>query len=386
MNVSGLLLLAQLMIFPFFSSAQKKQPVVLQWKIAGELSANSGGLKPLGLAGAVIGVTNDILIIGGGSNFPDSMPWLGGKKKYYNEMYVFKRTNDGLLQNYKSFRLPFPLAYSANCSTRKGIVAAGGENENGLTSKVLLIQWASAAQNIVLKNLPDLPFSVTNATVAAHGNKIYLAGGETNTGASKIFLSLDLDNTETGWKALPPLPKALSHAVMLIQSDGHNKCLYVFGGRKKSKESLSDFYASVYRFSLKTNEWCEKQSLPYGLSAGTGVAAGRNYVLLFGGDRGETFHKTEAVLLALANEKNEEKKTQLNQIRTALQSSHPGFSKEVLLYNTKADVWTVCGSIPFDVPATTTAVQWGKYVYIPNGEIRAGVRTPQILVAKMEMK
>ena len=63
--------------------------------------------------------------------------------------------------------------------------------------------------------------------------------------------------------------------------------------------------------------------------------------------------------------------------------SHPGFCKEVLCYNIITDEWTVVDSIPFDTPVTTVAIKWGNEVLIPSGEIKAGVRSPYILSAKL---
>jgi N-acetylneuraminate epimerase len=375
------------MAFPIPSSAQKKKPSVsLKWTIVGELPALSGHKKALGLAGPIVGASNGILVVGGGANFPDSMPWLGGKKKYYNDLYVYKKNKNDSLILFKSFRLPFALAYSANISTNKGIVVAGGENENGSSDKVLLIKWMRASKNLLIKTLPNLPFKVTNAAASANGNKIYLAGGERNTIVSDAFLVLDLDNIEAGWKELPSLPKPLSYVVMATQSDGRDNCIYIIGGRKKSRETLSDFYLSTFKFNLRTNQWQEMQPLAYGLSAGTGIALRKNYILLFGGDKGETFHKVETLILDISKEKDEEKKKLLNQQRIAMQSSHPGFSKEVLLYNTITNEWTVSGFIPYDVPVTTTAIKWDKDVMIPGGEIKAGVRTPNILAVEIKIK
>ena len=67
------------------------------------------------------------------------------------------------------------------------------------------------------------------------------------------------------------------------------------------------------------------------------------------------------------------------QMKSQLQASHPGFSNEVISYNTRTDEWTSLGSIPFEVPVTTTAIKWGDNILIPTGEIKSGVRTPDIL-------
>lgn len=363
------------------TSAQKSKVKSIEWDIDGVLPSTNG--KPVGFAGPVVGVSNDVFIVGGGSNFADSMPWLGGKKKYYDDLYVFKKDKNDSLVLFKSFKLPFALAYSSNVSTNNGVVVAGGENENGISNKVLLIHWSEATQNISIENLPDLPFAVTNACSVVHDNKIYLAGGEMANDVSNQFLTLNLNDSNAGWKNLPSLPKPISHSVMVVQSNGKSDCIYLLGGRKKNPNSPSDLYASNFQFDLKTSKWTEKKSLPYTLSAGTGVAAGANSILLFGGDNGGAFHKTEEIIFAINNTKDETTKKQLTAEKIKVQSTHPGFCNQVLLYNTKKDQWKVVNCIPYDSPVTTTAVKWDNEVFIPGGEIRAGVRTTQILSAKI---
>lgn len=349
----------------------------IDWDIAGILPSTNG--KPLGFAGPVAGVNHEVLIVGGGANFPDGIPWLGGKKKYYDELYVFKKDEKDSLVLFKSFRLPLSLAYSANVSTDHGIVVAGGENEAGISSRVLLIGWNNEMQGISIGNLPELPFAVTNASVAVHEDIIYLAGGEAASEVSDHFICLDLNNVSAGWQTLPSLPQPVSHAVMVVQSNGKDHCIYLLGGRKKNTNNTSELYSSALQFDLKTKEWKEKRPLPYALSAGTGVALGTNSILLFGGDNGATFHKTEELIIAINREKDEERKKQLTIEKIKLQSAHPGFCKQVLLYDTRKDQWRVAGCIPFDSPVTTTAVKWNEEILIPGGEIRAGVRTVQIL-------
>lgn len=374
--------IATLLFFLFLTadvSAQKSKVKSIEWDIAGVLPSTKG--KSLGFAGLVAGVSNDVLIVGGGSNFPDSMPWLGGRKRYYDDLYVFKRNESDSLILFKLFKLPFALAYSANASTDKGIVVAGGENENGISKKVLLIEWDEAIQNISVKNLPDLPVAVTNAFAVVYDNKVYLAGGEMMDEVSDHFLSLDLNDVNAEWKNLPFLPKPISHAVMVAQSNGKDDCIYIIGGRKKNANGSSDLYSSTLQFDFKTNEWKEKKSLPYTSSAGTGTTFGKNSILLFGGDNGATFHKTEELIFAIKNEKNEEKKKQLVAEKIKMQSTHPGFCKQVLLYDVKKDEWKAAGCIPYDSPVTTIALKWDDELIIPGGEIRAGVRTNKILSA-----
>jgi N-acetylneuraminate epimerase len=367
----------------------QKQPVhAINWKVAAELPAIHGQPKALGLAGPLVGIHRNVVVVAGGANFPDGMPWLGGKKKYYDDIYVFEKEDQGnSIKPYpKIFHLPYPVAYGASCSTLQGIICAGGENANGITNRVLLVQWDMAGKNIAVKNLPDLPIAVTNASITTKDHRVYLAGGEMVNGVSNHLYSLDLNDTALGWKQLPSLPDPVSHAVMVVQSSGDRNGIYMIGGRKKNNNGISDLYASVYRYDLEDNQWQQKQSLPYALSAGTGMATGANSILLFGGDKGEAFHKTEQLIAAIHAEKDEAEKQQLIRQKAILQAAHPGFSKEVLQYNTIANAWEMVDTIPFEVPATTTAVTWGNRVLIPSGEIKAGVRTPQLLLGKFFYK
>lgn len=365
---------------------QKKEISKMKWNVKATLPASEDGQKHLGLAGPVAGVHNDVLVVGGGANFPDGMPWLGGRKAYHDEVYVFEKNTDGKLRLLdKRFKLPFPTAYGSSCSTPEGIVYIGGESTEGLSSKVLLLRWDKRADNLVVKELSELQSAVANASVAVRGNTIFLAGGETAGSVTPIFQTLDLDRLSDGWKELPPLPRPVSHGVAAIQKVGSRTCFYLIGGRKRNDKQVSDLYASNFEFDFQTKKWSEKQALPYCLSAGTGVAIGDDRIFLFGGDKGETFNNTERLILAIGDEKDESKKKELNKQKINLQENHPGFSKDVLMYSTTTDDWSVIGSISFDSPVTTTAIKWGSAVIIPSGEIKAGVRTRQILWGQLDI-
>ena len=376
-------------VLPFFmqcTPVQNIQVKSIEWKIAAQIPAPDNTAAALGLAGPVAGINKNKLIIAGGANFPGAMPWLGGSKKYYDDAYIFSLDKNDSVSFLKTVKLPNAIAYSAVCSTPIGIIYAGGENEAWLTDKVSLIHWDEQSNNVVIKVLPALPFAVTNASMTFYNNNIYLAGGEKIEGVSDRFLKLNLDKNSAGWTELESLPKPLSHAVVVVQSNDNQQLIYVIGGRKKIPGSTSKLYSSNFSYDFDTNKWTENKGLPYALSAGTGMAAGKHSIFLFGGDKGETFHKTEELIAAIAKEKDEAKREQLNLQKTALQSTHPGFSKEILMYNTVSDEWSMVDSIPFDVPVTTVAIPYDHKVIIPSGEIKAGVRTPQVLSGVIHFK
>ena len=362
--------------------AQKIASIHTKWAVAEWLPRLSDEKESLGFAGPITGINNGVFIVGGGANFPALMPWEGGKKVYYNTVFVYAK-KDNQLKYKKSTQLPFNLAYSACCSSPEGIFVAGGESENGISNSVFLISWNSQKENITIKSLPVLPFALTNASAVTINNMVYVAGGETANSVSNNLLALDLHHLNIGWQILPNIPKALSHSVMTVLSDGKKGKIYVIGGREKKQSGISELYQSVFEFNIQASTWSEKTSLPYTLSAGTGISFGLNDMLIFGGDNGQTFHQVELFLAAINNEKDSLKKQAIIKQKNSLQAAHPGFSKNILRFNLPTNSWTLIDSIPFDMPVTTTAVDCDGVVLIPSGEIRAGVRSPKILSVKI---
>ncbi len=357
------------------SAVAQHKILKMQWNIAANLPGQNGN-PSVGFAGPVTGNDKGVFIVGGGANFPDSFPWQGGKKKYYNEVYLFHCKKDQLKLVTQKFVLPESIAYPACSPTANGIFYAGGENENGISAKAWLMQWDAKTKKIIFKNLPQLPVPVSNAAATRIGNLVFVAGGETPTDASAQWVCIDLKNIEKGWKPLTNIPHPVSHTVLAALNENQ---IMLAGGRKKNSNGISDLYHDVYLYDISKNEWQQKASLPYSLSAGTGVSINKDEMVIFGGDRGNTFHEVEKTIAAIKNENDESKKQSLILQKNNLLSTHPGFSKEILHYAISSGKWDTIGEIPFATPVTTTAVEWGSCILIPSGEIKAGVRSPHIL-------
>ena len=362
--------------------AQKKS-IFIQWEKVAELPKQNGKEKALGVAGAIIGISLNKLMIAGGANFPDAMPWEGGIKKYHNTIYIFEKLDNKIVQLQKQFQLPYNIAYAASVSTPLGIVAVGGENENGYSKRVLLIQWDKDTATPILRELPELPTPLASASAVAFNNTLYVAGGENASGTLDLFFMLDLQNPSAGWKSLPALPKPTSHAVITLQAN-NDTTLLLIGGRMKNTNAISTFYNTVFAFDFILQQWKPLAPLPYPLSAGTGIALNRLEILLFGGDKATVFHKVETLMLAINAENDKNKKMQLIQEKNNILAKHEGFSKDILLYNFQKDAWQVIDYLPFPTPVTTTAIKWGSQIVLPSGEIKAGVRTPYIFVATIQ--
>ena len=148
----------------------------IAWSVAAELPPLGGaigaGRPNPGVAGPFVGVSGDMLLIGGGANFPNGKPWEGGKKAYTDEVYVVRRGEDhsfscGLVEH---FRLPERVAYGSSVTVPSGVVCIGGETPAGYTSSVYLLSWRDGS--LSTRALPPLPHARANACAAAIGSRI----------------------------------------------------------------------------------------------------------------------------------------------------------------------------------------------------------------------
>jgi len=360
--------------------AQKKMKINLS--IAAQLPINGKLGKQPGLAGAFAGYIQNRLIIAGGANFPDSMPWQGGKKAYWDDIYVLNIGKKGKYSWEKTpvMKLKESIAYGASVQTNMGIVCVGGENENGISNKTFLLHSANSGNELEIIDLPALPVPLTNLSAVSIGNIVYAGGGETVSNVSDRFFKLDIEKKGDHWEELQSLPMQVSHAVMLAQTDGLSTHIFLLGGRKKNQSGISDFYSSVFEYDIKKNEWVKKMDMPYAVSAGVAISGGRNNILYIGGDKGEIFQKVETLQNAIKTEKDDLQKLQLIQQKNQLQINHPGFCKDVLEYDVVKDKWTLFDTLSADVPVTTTIVKTNKRYFIPSGEIKAGVRSHEVIV------
>lgn len=353
-----------------------------EWQLVAQLPGEPKGFS-IGVAGSVSGVHQNTLLLAGGANFPDALPWEGGVKKYHDRIIVFV-INDGSLKLHQtSFLLPEAVAYSASCTTPLGIFYAGGENQSGLTNKAFILSWDAKQSTIEVNDLPALPQAITNCSAVYINDKIIVAGGDGIYNTSNQVYQLNLKRINEGWSVLTELPKPAANGLLFaFVQDGIQQLVWM-GGRRKTPSGVSELFADVYQFNSVLQHWKTLSPLPYPLSAGTGMIIDSTAIVLFGGERGTTFTKVETLLATIAKEQDPGVKINLIDAKNELLKNHPGFSKEILLYKITDGSSTSIGSLPYDVPVTTTASRWSDYIYLPSGEIRAGVRTPNILSVKL---
>ncbi len=397
-------------------SSATHQTSQLIWSELPELPPAAGQTTQLGVAGPFVGVHNNALIVAGGANFPYGLPWenadpdasRAGMKIYWDDIFVLVKKLDDAKTDFEwqtsRRKLAAPAGYGVSISTPSGVVCIGGESKplgqdaDGneiqtfeIHDDVFVLRWNPDTRSVTVDErwinvndsrkepvpLPSLPEPTTMASGALVGSVIYVAGGDSGSGATAHFWALDLaqHNSPDGfqWQALPAWPgppRVL--AIAAAQSDGVEDCFYLFSGRQTRPGEDSTRLTDAYRFRPSTKRWQGLSSSPRCLMAGTALAAGAHHVLVFGGDTGTIFQRLER----LGRDNSPESLAEIREI----QAAHPGFDRTIVAYHTVTDTWT---TLPGLLPGggsrvTTTAVRWDDQIVIPTGEVRPGIRSPKI--------
>jgi N-acetylneuraminic acid mutarotase len=359
----------------------------VDWSELVPLPPPAPGAVQHGVAGPFAGLHGNTLIVAGGANFPDTMPWHGGKKLYHNEIYLLNLPPGA--SSWKTVMgdegLPGPVAYGASASVSAGVVCMGGETESGLTDEVYIISVAGGKP--LITPLPSLPEPLSGAAAVSEGSVVFIAGGVSPSGSSKSLWKLDTENIGAGWQRLADLPLPLINSVMATPS-GKEPFLWLLGGRTRGEgDDTSIIRPEIFRYSIADDRWTSEGELIDGgetvnLAAGTGASVNGKHIALFGGNDGSVFNRVESILSEMAREDDPVRREELRKEYIALQESHPGFSRSVILFDTETGKSFRAGEIPGPAQVTTTAVvtPWG--IVIPSGEIKPGIRTPEVRMVK----
>ncbi|MFM8470818.1 MAG: galactose oxidase, partial [Limisphaerales bacterium] len=180
-----------------------------------------------GFASMFAGVSRGALLAAGGANFPDKKPWEGGKKIWYDTVFVLEKP-DGAWK--VAGKLPRPLGYGVSVTHGGGVVCVGGNDANGHRAEcfVLTVGYAGPTANqlepfIQTMPLPPLPQPIANLNGALLGNTLYVAGGiakPDSTSTLKKFFALDLAAKTPAWRELEPWPGPARMLAVAAVQDG----------------------------------------------------------------------------------------------------------------------------------------------------------------------
>ena len=362
-------------------------PIFTASKI-GELPSSVLKEKNKGVPGAFSGIVHKKLIVGGGCYFPDKMPWEGGTKIFEDKTYAFEIGEDALQTIPIAFRLPEQVAYGSSITLPEGILCIGGNGLDKCTSKVFLIKWDKKSADLVKEDYPDLPVPLSFTTATLLDRFVYVIGGSVSPDgkeSNNYFYRLDLSkiNTQTfKWEKLlpyPGIPRILS--VGVVQSNGIRKCLYLFSGRNVTNPErpivLNDglMYDPVLKkwYPVETNS---KEGFP--VMAGSAFAYDSDNIVFIGGAPDSTYLKAQHLAMDLAKAATGSNADQIKSELIRFNNSHNGFSPQIRIFNTVKKSISSGGRFDGFCPVTTCAIPFGNGAIVACGEIKPGVRTPDI--------
>ncbi len=388
--------------------AQEKVFDAYGWSNLPALPPAHGELKQVGLAGPFSGTHNGSLLVAGGANFPNRPAWLGGKKVWWEDVYVLEKDANGKPGSAwftsPNLDLPKPSAYGVAISTKEGLLCIGGCDASRCHANVYRLQWQREERRLKIQQLPKLPRPLAFMAGAQVGDVVYLAGGkETVDGNSTDnFWALDLSkpDAELAWKELTPWP---GPPRILPVAATQNDRFFLFSGRTPKPGQPTELLTDAYKYDPEKKSWTQLADVSAGdgkprcVMAGTGASAGVAHVMVFGGADGQRLLAIEnlnariAVVEKQAEDDNgsDSELAELKAEHRRFHEEHTGFSSDVLAYHTITNTWTKMGEVKKPFPVTTQAVQWQlllegdiekKHLVIPSGEFSPGTRTTDVLV------
>ena len=303
-----------------------------------------------GFGGAYVGTSGDLLLCGGGANFPDKPAWEGGAKAWHDTVFSLSSTRSKKWSVLG--KLPRPCGYGVAVSIRQGLLMIGGADSHRHYADC----YTLSVEDDVLKvrPFPFLPRPLAYATGALVGSKVIVAGGTERpdaTAASSSAFAIDLANLNAGWKELP---LCAGSGRMLAQSAGTKDTFYLFGGVALSpgaKGVEREFLSDCHAFTLG-KEWRRLSAMPCPIAgAPSPCPVFDNQILVLGGDDGKLAGKVEA-------------------------AKHPGYRRTILAYDKSTDVWSEAGEGSAAVLSAGCA-KWSNGYAVVNGESRPFVRSSE---------
>lgn len=348
---------------------------------------------PVAVAGPFVGTSEGALLVAGGANFPDAPPWDGGIKVWYDRVFVLRSTKAGTSAKARweqAGKLPGPRGYGVSLPYGDEIFCFGGSDSHQHHADSFALRWNGSGLDT--HPLPALPKTwAMGAGVVADG-VIYLAGGQetpTSDQGMHAFWKLDLrlPHAKWRWETLEAWPGEGRILPTMAVCNGE---IYLIGGAALFRDSPKEdsapqpvrrrFLRSAFAYHPGKKAWRPIADTPAPIVAAPtpAIPAGYASFAVLAGDDGVLFDKA-----------------------AELKGDHPGFPRSTYLYHAIVDRWVAANSLPDAVPAapgfgssndppllevkppvTTNVAAWNGGYVIASGEIRPGVRTPNVLFAR----
>jgi N-acetylneuraminic acid mutarotase len=306
----------------------------------------------IGFAGAFAGVHGNLLLAGGGANFPDGvMPWDGGKKVWHDRLFALDLATPGASWR-EIGKLPAANGYGVSITLPEGVLMIGGGDAERHFREVWLLTLEGNQPRF--QALPELPAPLAQMAGARVGRRVHLCGGlgePDATSASPAHWILDLEARDRGWQAGPELPGRI-----LATAAGVGESFVVAGGCSLSPDAagkpVRTYLKEAWKFSGGT--WTRLADLPRAaVAAASPAPVDGDSLFVVSGDDGS---------------------------HAGANARHPGFPGDILRYDAGKDRWSGAGDLGVPAPVTLPSAPWKNGHVLFNGEIKPGTRTRQVIL------
>lgn len=320
-----------------------------------------------GVSACYAAVHNDTLYIAGGCNFPETPAAQGGSKRYYKGIY--KAAIGDTLHWETAGTLPTASAYGASTQYGSLLIIVGGMNTDEALTTVLSIDMANGCKS---DTLPSLPCSIENCAGAISQDLLFVTGGNCNGKPSNRTFMLNLGDSIKRWEELPPMP---SRARVQPVCAATNDALYVWGGFTPSDSTGgAHTHTDGVCYNINEKRWTALPDVtdndtPVSLSGGTAIlATDECNIVAAGGVNSEIF--TDAISGRYQLIKKEDYMHQ--------KPEWYRFNPRLMLYNTTNGKWETVERNTSFARAGAIMVRHNDNIIYIGGELKPGIRTPQI--------
>lgn len=295
-----------------------------------------------GISEMICSEIGDYILVYGGNNFPDGPP-PEGKKKIYQDMYLFDR----------SFNLVDKT--TGNLLANGGISVGDGDKIWYILENTIYV-LELVGDKIRESKFLDLNREIDSNYACKFENSLIL-------GNKKVY-HVSLTNKEV--KPLSDFPGPARKQSVFHQ---YKDSLYVFGGASHI------CHLDAYKYDLAKDRWHELAEIPVSFTGSCRAMYDGDHLLIMGGFNKEVYDQAVKQLGDI-----DYKRQYFRQKREAFQ-----WNQHYFLYDFTREQFIKLGKDPESATCGSGLVKIDDRFYLVGGEVQPGIRNPYIYQGKVEV-
>lgn len=333
-----------------------------------------------GVSGAYAGRLGSSIILAGGCNFPEAPVFEDGAKRFYKGIYsaCISSTKDSILNWVKIGELPEEAAYGVSIQSDETIYFIGGSNKEHQLQHVLKLSFEN--EDLKIEKLPKLPNGIDNMSGAMLRDKLIVTSGVVDGKPSNQQITLNLLDLSIGWvreQDIPVLPR--SQSISFIEGGVYYISSGFFTG---DNENIPEVSGETLK--LVDGFWnkCSEPEVDFTLSGSTVVNTQLGGTFAVGGVNKPIFLSAIERGYLLGNNLDDMARDSLK-VESLKYLKHPpswyNFNTTLYLFDGVGQSWKPIVENINLARAGAIAVPFDNGFYLLGGEIKPGVRTPEIV-------